>query len=113
MPFNIPAKAGISNFKTRTLFNSDGRGKKKILDSLKRIEGQIRGIHDMEINNHYCKDVLTQLSSLSSAINRVKDIILRRHLDSCVSAAIKKSGKELHKKEKLDEVMDFLSKFRK
>lgn len=85
---------------------------KKILDRLKRIEGQIRGIHDMVKDNRYCMDVLTQLSSVSSAINRVEDIILRRHLDSCVSAAIK-SGKELDKKEKLDEVMEFLSKFRK
>jgi DNA-binding FrmR family transcriptional regulator len=57
-------------------------------------------------------DVLTQLSSVSSAINRVEDIILRRHLDSCVSAAIK-SGDELEKKEKLDEVMEFLNKFRR
>lgn len=85
---------------------------KKILDRLKRIEGQVRGIHDMVGADRYCMDVLTQLSSVSSAINRVEDIVLRRHLDSCVSAAIK-SGEELEKKEKLDEVMEFLSKFRK
>lgn len=85
---------------------------KKILDRLKRIEGQVRGIHDMVNEDRYCMDVLTQLSSVSSAVNRVEDIVLRRHLDSCVSAAIK-SGKTQDKKEKLDEVMDFLSKFRK
>ena len=85
---------------------------KKILDRLKRIEGQVRGVHNMIKNDRYCMDVLTQLSSVSSAINRVEDIILRRHLDSCVSADIK-SGEELEKKEKLDEVMEFLSKFRR
>ncbi len=85
---------------------------KNILDRLKRVEGQIRGIHDMVKSDRYCMDVLTQLSSVSSAVNRVEDIVLRRHLDSCVSAAIK-SGKDLDKKEKLDEVMEFLSKFRK
>tara|TARA_Y100000294_G_C8404302_1_gene276108 strand:- start:199 stop:471 length:273 start_codon:yes stop_codon:yes gene_type:complete len=88
------------------------KNNKKILDRLKRIEGQVRGIHDMVKNDRYCMDVLTQLSSISSAINRVEDIVLRRHLDSCVSSAIK-SGKEPDKKEKLDEVMEFLSKFRK
>ncbi len=85
---------------------------KKILNRLKRIEGQVRGVHNMIKNDRYCMDVLTQLSSVSSAINGVEDIILRRHLDSCVSAAIK-SGKELEKKEKLDEVMEFLNKFRR
>ena len=85
---------------------------KKILNRLKRIEGQVRGVHNMIKNDRYCMDVLTQLSSVSSAINRVEDIILRRHLDSCVSAAIK-SGDELEKKEKLDEVMEFLNKFRR
>ncbi len=85
---------------------------KKILDRLKRIEGQVRGVHNMIKNDRYCMDVLTQLSSVSSAINGVEDIILRRHLDSCVSAAIK-TGEELEKKEKLDEVMEFLSKFRR
>ena len=85
---------------------------KKILDRLKRIEGQVRGVHNMIKNDRYCMDVLTQLSSVSSAINGVENIILRRHLDSCVSAAIK-SGEELEKKETLDEVMEFLSKFRR
>mgnify|MGYP001419464106 FL=1 len=85
---------------------------KKILNRLKRIEGQVRGVHNMIKNDRYCMDVLTQLSSVSSAINGVEDIILRRHLDSCVSAAIK-SGDELEKKEKLDEVMEFLNKFRR
>ena len=85
---------------------------KKILNRLKRIEGQVRGVHNMIKNDRYCMDVLTQLSSVSSAINRVEDIILRRHLDSCVSAAIK-SDDELEKKEKLDEVMEFLNKFRR
>lgn len=88
------------------------KNNKKILNRLRRIEGQIRGIHEMVKNNRYCMDVLTQLSSVSSAVNRVEDIILRRHLDSCVSSAIK-SGKEIDKKEKLDEVMGFLSRFRK
>jgi DNA-binding FrmR family transcriptional regulator len=85
---------------------------KKVLNRLKRIEGQVRGVHNMIKNDRYCMDVLTQLSSVSSAINGVKDIILRRHLDFCVSAAIK-SGDELEKKEKLDEVMEFLNKFRR
>lgn len=85
---------------------------KKILDRLKRIEGQIRGIHNMINENRYCMDVLTQLSSVSSAVHRVEDIVLRRHLDSCVSEAIK-SGSDISKKEKLDEVMEFLCKFRK
>ncbi len=86
--------------------------KVKILNRLKRIEGQVRGIQEMVKKNRYCIDILTQLSSVTSATNRVEDIVLRRHLDSCVSAAIK-SGSGLSKKEKLDEVMEFLKRFRK
>lgn len=84
---------------------------KKILNRLKRIEGQIHGIHNMVDSNRYCMEVLTQLSSASSAINRVEDIVLRKHLGHCVSSAIK-DGSELEKKEKLDEIMKFITTFR-
>ena len=54
------------------------------LVSLKRIEGQIKGIQKMIDEKRYCIDILTQLSSVEGAIRRVEENILNRHLRGCV-----------------------------
>ena len=80
--------------------------------SLKRIEGQIRGIQKMIEERRYCIDILTQLSSVAGAIKRVEKNILNRHLRGCVRESFKnKSGQDSEKK--IEEVIDVLQKFRK
>jgi len=79
---------------------------------LKRIEGQIRGIQKMIEEKRYCIDILTQLSSIVGAIQRVEENILNRHLRGCVSGSFTKGSKE-DRAEKIDEVIDVLQKFRK
>jgi len=80
--------------------------------SLKRIEGQIRGVQKMIDDKRYCVDILTQLSAVGSAIARVQDHILNRHLNSCVTKAMQgKSVKD--KEEKISEVLQLLKSFRK
>lgn len=82
------------------------------IDRLKRIEGQIRGIQKMIEEKRYCIDILTQLSSVIGAIKGVEENILSRHLQGCVQHSFNKGSKE-DKKEKMDEVIDVLRKFRK
>lgn len=79
---------------------------------LKKIEGQIRGVHKMIEDKRYCVDILTQLHSIIGAILRVENKILQRHLESCFSNALKgKSDAERNKK--IEEVIDLITKFRK
>lgn len=78
---------------------------------LKRIEGQIRGIQKMIKEKRYCVDILTQLHSIVGAILRVEDKIFRRHLEGCVTQALRGKS-ELEKQKKINEIMGLLKKFR-
>ena len=77
--------------------------------SLKRIEGQIRGLQKMIEEGKYCVDILTQIQSVKGAISRVERDILQRHLENCVVNAIKGKS-QLEKQKKLDEIMQLLKK---
>jgi DNA-binding FrmR family transcriptional regulator len=58
--------------------------KTNMMNRLNRIEGQIRGITRMIGEDVYCDDILHQISSVESAINGVKRVLLEAHLKSCV-----------------------------
>jgi DNA-binding FrmR family transcriptional regulator len=66
---------------------------KNLVNRLKRIEGQIRGLQKMVEEEKYCIDVITQTSAIRSALKSVEDVLLEEHLASCVVDQIK-SGKE-------------------
>lgn len=86
--------------------------KDRITSRLKRIEGQIRGIQKMVQEDRYCIDILTQTTSIVSALRGVEDQIMQKHLETCVSDAMRSNNSDL-KNEKIGEVMTVLSKFRK
>jgi len=78
---------------------------------LNRIEGQVRGIKKMITEERYCIDILTQIRSVSRALDRVQDNILKAHLESCVRDSL--SGDDsLDKEEKVNEILEVLSTFR-
>ena len=79
---------------------------------LKKIEGQIRGIQRMINEKRYCIDILTQLHSIVGAISRVEDKILKKHLEGCVTEALRGKS-EIEKGKKIDEVIGLLKRFRK
>ena len=66
----------------------DNESKKKIIQRLKRIEGQIRGIQKMIEDEKYCIDVLTQVSAARAALDRVGMNIFEEHSHSCLLRAI-------------------------
>ena|SRR3989338_3307599 len=79
---------------------------------LRRIEGQIRGVQKMVEEGRYCVDILRVLSSAQGAIEKVQNQILKKHLNGCVSHAVK-SGSEKDRNEKFNEIMELISQFRK
>ena len=76
--------------------------KKRYLARLKRIEGQVRGVHRMVDEDEYCIDVLTQITAVQSALKGVALALLDDHMQHCVLHAAQRGGDEAV--EKLDEV---------
>jgi DNA-binding FrmR family transcriptional regulator len=68
--------------------------KKRYLDRLKRIEGQVRGISRMIEEEKYCIDILTQVSAATSALETVALGLLDDHLRHCVADAARAGGPE-------------------
>jgi DNA-binding FrmR family transcriptional regulator len=78
---------------------------------LRRIEGQIRGVQRMIEEERYCIDILNQLQAVEAALKRVEANILRKHLQGCVSAAVR-TGSEREQDAKLDEIVKLLFRFK-
>ena len=57
------------------------------LNRLRRIEGQVRGLQRMIERDEYCIDVLTQLSSVTAALQGVALGLVDEHLRHCVMQA--------------------------
>jgi len=62
---------------------------KKIVQRLRIIEGQVRGLRDMIEKGTYCIDVITQSSAVKQGLSNVEDMILEEHLSTCVVRQIK------------------------
>ena len=58
--------------------------KKKLLNRLHRIEGQVRGLCGMIERDAYCTDVLTQSAAVEAALNAFNADLLSRHIRTCV-----------------------------
>jgi len=81
------------------------------LVSLKRIEGQVRGIQNMIKERKYCIDILIQLRAVILALAAVEEKILEKHFRGCVTDAV--SGKSMRNKEqKLKEILQLIHRFR-
>lgn len=64
--------------------------KEKLQNRLRRIEGQVRGLQRMVDEDTYCVDVLTQVASVVSALEKVGTIVLKDHVEHCVRESIEK-----------------------
>jgi len=81
---------------------------KDLMNRLKRIEGQVRGVENMLENNSYCTDILVQVSAITSALNSFNKVLLKNHIKSCVVDNIKNGNTEI-----VDELMDTIQKMMK
>ena len=65
--------------------------KENALSRLKRIEGQVRGVHRMVAAERYCADTLMQISAIQESLRAVAQVLLRNHLENCAADAIRSS----------------------
>jgi DNA-binding FrmR family transcriptional regulator len=74
--------------------------KDQLLNRLKRIEGQVRGVQGMVDDDRYCIDVVTQISAIQAALDKVALGLLDEHARHCVIGA-----EEADQPDKTDELM--------
>ncbi|MFN2185604.1 MAG: metal-sensitive transcriptional regulator [Anaerolineae bacterium] len=60
-----------------------------IINRLKSIEGHVRGIQRMVEEDAYCIDIMNQNLAVQRALEKVNGLVLERHLQTCVTTAIK------------------------
>jgi DNA-binding FrmR family transcriptional regulator len=68
--------------------------KDQYLTRLRRIEGQVRGLQAMIDDDVYCIDVLTQIASVTKALQSVGLGLLDEHIRHCVRDAAESSASE-------------------
>ncbi len=80
--------------------------KKESLTRLKRVEGQVRGIMKMVEDEKYCIDIINQITAAEKALSGVARIVMKRHVESCVSDAIVQGEGQM----KIDELINAVFK---
>lgn len=58
--------------------------REQIVNGLRRVEGQVRGIEKMIDDDRYCIDVLTQVSAVQAALDKVALQLMEDHAANCV-----------------------------
>ena len=82
--------------------------KKLLINRLKRIEGQIRGIQAMIKRDAYCNDILTQSAAVGAAINSFNKELLSSHIKGCVVREVRDGKDEI-----LDELVTTIQRLMK
>ncbi|MTV48928.1 metal-sensing transcriptional repressor [Heliobacillus mobilis] len=85
------------------------RNKQDLLNRMRRLEGQVRGITKMIEDDRYCVDILLQISASRAGLQKVGLSILDSHTRGCVTSAIKENRGD----EMVDELIDVLDRFMK
>lgn len=81
---------------------------KTLLNRLKRIEGQIKGLQGMIEKDAYCTDILTQVSAVKAALNAFSKNLLNNHIRTCVAEDIRKGNDDV-----IDDLLSTLQKMMK
>lgn len=79
-----------------------------LINRLKRIEGQIRGIRGMVEKDAYCVDILTQSAAATAALNSFNKELLSNHIHTCVADGIREGDEEV-----IDELVKMMYKLMK
>ena len=80
---------------------------KEQLVSLKRIEGQVRGVQGMIEGGKYCVDILNQIKALKNSLITVEAKILKTHLRECIRESLEGDDQFDNK---IDEIMKIMKR---
>ena len=83
--------------------------KKQALDLLKTSKGQVEGIIKMIEDDRYCIDISKQILSVQGLLKKANLMIIDQHIRHCVKQAIEEGNGD----EKVDEIIELISKYAK
>ena len=99
---------GMDEEKSRSCHKTKARSeneRRRLVNRLNRIEGQIRGIRGMLERDAYCPDILAQAAAANAALNAFSRELLSSHIRSCVVNDVRAGNDEI-----VDELLDTLQK---
>jgi DNA-binding FrmR family transcriptional regulator len=105
MPRKVAHKpsSGTKTEHARHAVGVDADTKSSNLARLRRIEGQVRGLHKMVEEDRYCPDILMQIASVQEALKGVSRELVRNHLTHCTRRALK--GSDAQAAEAIEELI--------
>lgn len=88
----------------------NAKEKIQVLTRIKRIEGHLKKVREMVESDQYCIHTITQSMAVQSALRAIDEIILKKHLETCVKdSLVNNKNPSL----KIDEVMKTIKFARK
>lgn len=81
--------------------------KKNLNKRLNIIEGQVKGVKQMIVDNRYCSDILLQLSAISKAVESLESLVLTSYVENCVVYKVQSGNLEIVK-----EVMELVKRIK-
>lgn len=82
--------------------------KECLVKRLNRIEGQVKGIKQMIMDDRYCDEVLIQISAVNKSLKSLGNEMLKNHLATCIVEEIKKDNLDV-----IDDIVDLFGKLNK
>ncbi len=83
------------------------RERQQIINRLRRIEGQVRGIRKMIDNEQPCSEVLMQIAAVKAAVGKTGVLVFQTHFRRCLENSVAEGERE----EFVEEIMRLLAKY--
>lgn len=82
--------------------------KEDILNRMKKIEGQTKGIQKMVMEDKCCGDIMVQISAIRSAINKVGGLIMDRYIKQCIRESLKDQNNDKSIEEVIETIVRYV-----
>lgn len=82
--------------------------KENLQQRLRRIEGQVRGVHKMLDDERDCHEILQQLTAIHSAVRNAADVFMRTYAKECLARL--DPGNERERDDMIDDLLDLMAK---
>lgn len=74
--------------------NHEHKHRKSIINRLARIEGHVRSVKQMAIDERDCPDILLQIAAIRKALDNTAKLLLTDHIETCVVDAVRQGNDE-------------------
>ncbi|HEX2254882.1 MAG TPA: metal-sensitive transcriptional regulator [Thermoanaerobaculia bacterium] len=109
-PHDPSEQASSEHDASEHALHREPESKRRLLARLRRIEGQVRGLHRMVEEERYCPEILTQVAAVQASLRSTAEVLLHDHLRHCVTGALR-SGDPREAEATYRELTDLFKKY--